>query len=161
MQTQFCSATPPIVAEQYLSRRRQSGPRSRADFRSPQADPSAGAAAYHARQMAAHGDISHQFPGEPELLHARRPPAPTSRSSPRTSPKPPSQLIHDLWMNSEGHRDNLLDPNVDVSRHLRRLSATTSSTPSKTSPNTVESLSFDQQESTVSRLLAPSGIRHS
>jgi len=71
--------------------------------------------AQHARQMAEHSGISHQFPGEPEL---------TSRGASagvafsmileNVAEAPSAVQIHDMWMNSEHHRTNLLDPAIDV-----------------------------------------------
>jgi len=61
------AATAPNVAEQYLL---AAANQNRAAHGLPplHRDPIlAQAALYHARQMAAHANISHQFPGEPDL----------------------------------------------------------------------------------------------
>jgi uncharacterized protein YkwD len=79
-------------------------------------DPAlARAAARHAEQMAEHGGISHQFPGEPEL---------TSRGASagvaftlieeNVAEAPNAAEIHEMWMNSDHHRANLLDPSIDA-----------------------------------------------
>ena len=65
------------------------------------------AAAQHARAMAAHGTISHQFAGEPELS-ARGQSAGVRFSviSENVGEAPSAPVIHDMWMHSEGHRAN-------------------------------------------------------
>jgi uncharacterized protein YkwD len=89
-----------------------------------------GASALHAREMADHASISHQFDGEPELaIRGANAGAHFSLISENVGEAPTSVIIHDLWMNSPGHRANLLDPSASPSSR-----ATTSSTPSKTSP---------------------------
>jgi len=70
---------------------------------------------------------------------------------------PNSALIHDLWMNSAGHRANLLDPAVDsvgisVVRDGGEYFAV------EDFARTVARLSLDQQESTVAELLAKTGL---
>jgi hypothetical protein len=69
-----------------------------------------------------------------------------------------SALIHDLWMKSEGHRANLLDPNVDsvgiaVVQKNGQLYAV------EDFARTVVSLSIDQQEAAVGGLLTAAGLR--
>ena len=73
------------------------------------------AAAEHAELMAQHGGISHRFTGEPEL---------TSRGAKagvaftlieeNVAEAPTAVQIHDMWMNSDHHRANLLDPSIDA-----------------------------------------------
>lgn len=72
------------------------------------------AAAQHASVMAAHGTISHQFPGEPELTDRGAAAGLAFSVIAENVGEAPSVIqIHDMWMNSEHHRDNLLDPSVD------------------------------------------------
>ena len=72
------------------------------------------AAAQHAGVMAAHGSISHQFPGEPELTdRGARAGVAFSAISENVAEAPSVIQIHDMWMNSEHHRANLLDPAID------------------------------------------------
>jgi hypothetical protein len=72
------------------------------------------AAAAHAREMAAHGTISHQFPGEPELTdRGASAGVPFSAISENVAEAPSAVQIHDMWMHSEHHRENLLDPAID------------------------------------------------
>lgn len=79
-------------------------------------DPAlARAAARHAELMAEHGGISHQFPGEPELT-ARGAGAGVafSRIEENVAEAPNAAAIHEMWMHSDEHRANLLDPSIDA-----------------------------------------------
>jgi uncharacterized protein YkwD len=116
------------------------------------------AAAFHALQMAERGDISHGFPGEPELA-ARAATAGVHFSliTENVAQAPDSELIHHMWMESEGHRENLLDTNVNVAciavvERGDQLYAV------EDFASTVETLTIDQQESSVATLIATSGI---
>ena len=117
------------------------------------------AAFYHARQMAAHDKISHQFPGEPDLsARGARVGARFSLITENVAEAPESTMIHELWMHSKGHRENLLDPNVDsvgisVVVHDHRFFAV------EDFARTVKSLSFNEQETTVASLLEQSGVQ--
>jgi uncharacterized protein YkwD len=72
------------------------------------------AASYHASIMAAHNTISHQFSGEPELsTRGARAGAHFSVISENVAMAPDAVQIHDLWMKSPHHRDNILDDTVD------------------------------------------------
>jgi hypothetical protein len=72
------------------------------------------AAAFHADAMAVHGTISHQFAGEPELSsRGARAGAHFSLISENVAMAPTAVEIHDMWMKSQHHRDNLLDKQVD------------------------------------------------
>ena len=72
------------------------------------------AAMLHARRMADNGHISHQFPGEPELsARAAQAGAKFSKVAENVAEAPTAVMIHDAWMHSEGHRENLLDGAVD------------------------------------------------
>ena len=117
------------------------------------------ASAFHARQMAAHEDISHQFNGEPELAQrGANAGAHFSLITENVGEAPTSVIIHDLWMKSSGHRANLLDPNVDsigiavVTRDNQLYAVEDFS-------NTVKTLTFAQQENTVGNLIAQSGMQ--
>jgi len=72
------------------------------------------AAKRHAALMAEHRGISHRYPDEPDLA-ARAATAGASFSliTENVAEAPSAPQIHVAWMNSEGHRHNLLDPNVD------------------------------------------------
>jgi uncharacterized protein YkwD len=114
-QIQAQSTESPLIAEQYLlaaaNQERVSRGLPKVEF-----DPElAKAAEYHAREMADHGDISHEFPGEPDLsIRGANAGVHFSLISENVAEASDSVLIHDMWMQSEGHRDNLLDPNVNV-----------------------------------------------
>jgi uncharacterized protein YkwD len=117
------------------------------------------ASALHARQMAEHADISHQFNGEPDLAErGASVGAHFSLITENVGEAPSSVIIHDLWMNSPGHRANLLDPNVDsigiaVVIRDNELYAV------EDFASTVQTLTLNQQERTVGSVLAKSGLQ--
>ena len=104
----------PTVAEQYLLAAVNQERAARGLGRLRRDPLLARAATQHARAMAAHGSISHQFAGEPELS-ARGAGAgvPFSVISENVGEAPSAVQMHDLWMHSEHHRSNLLDPAID------------------------------------------------
>lgn len=116
------------------------------------------AAAYHAIQMARHGDISHGFPGEPELSErGASAGVHFSLITENVAEAEDANIIHGLWMRSPGHRRNLLDPEVNVVGvavvvQNHQVFAV------EDFASTVQPLSFDEQESTVASLLRHSGI---
>ncbi len=116
------------------------------------------AALFHAFQMAEHADISHGFPGEPDL--SQRGASAGVHFSLITENVAEAQdptIIHDLWMHSSGHRANLLDPAVNVvgiavvTRNQEVFAV-------EDFASTVDSLSLDDQELTVVNLLNTSGL---
>lgn len=117
------------------------------------------ASAAHAREMANHADISHQFNGEPDLAErGASAGAHFSLISENVGEAPSSVIIHDLWMHSPGHRANLLDPNVDsigiaVVIRDNQLYAV------EDFASTVQTLTLNQQENTVAGVLAKSGMK--
>jgi hypothetical protein len=116
------------------------------------------AARTHALQMVAHGAISHQFGGEPELAaRGAAAGAHFSLISENVAVSSTAIRIHDAWMHSEGHRHNLLDTNVDavgiaVVAHGSRLYAV------EDFERTVETLPLKEQESKVAAVVAAKGI---
>lgn len=116
------------------------------------------ASAFHARQMAEHEDISHRFDKEPELAERGADAgARFSLITENVGEAPTSVIIHNLWMQSPGHRANLLDPDVDaigVAVIMRggELYAV------EDFANTVETLSFAEQEHTVANLITQAGV---
>jgi uncharacterized protein YkwD len=117
------------------------------------------ASAFHAREMANHAAISHQFDGEPELAtRGANAGAHFSFISENVGEAPTSVIVHDLWMHSAGHRANLLDPNVDsigiaiVSRDNQLFAV-------EDFASTVQTLTLNQQEHTVASVIAQSGMR--
>ena len=117
------------------------------------------ASAFHARQMAAHEDISHQFNNEPELAERGADAgAHFSLISENVGEAPTSVIIHNLWMQSPGHRANLLDPHVDtigiavVARNGQLYAV-------EDFASSIATLSLAQQEHTVVRAILQSGMQ--
>src|SRR5271154_3155169 len=117
------------------------------------------ASAIHAREMADHAAISHQFNGEPDLAErGASVGAHFSFISENVGEAPSSVIIHDLWMHSPGHRANLLDPNVDsigiaiVTRDNQLYAV-------EDFASTVQTLTLNQQEHVVAGVIAQSGMR--
>jgi uncharacterized protein YkwD len=146
------------VAEQYLLAAANRERLSRG-LQPLQRDPVlARAAAFHARQMADHGDISHEFPGEPDLAaRASNAGVRFSLVAENVAVAPEPTEIHDMWMKSDGHRENLLEPHVNVAG-ISVVVRDGQFYAVEDFASTVESMSFDQQESTVGSLIAASGI---
>jgi hypothetical protein len=72
------------------------------------------ASSFHADAMAAHGTISHQFSGEPELsARGANAGAHFNVISENVAMAPNAVEIHDMWMKSPHHRENILDPAVN------------------------------------------------
>ncbi len=117
------------------------------------------AARLHAYEMAKRHTISHQFQGEEDLAaRAGDAGAHFSLITENVAEAPNSAQIHDLWMNSAGHRANLLDPNVDavgiaVIQSGREFYAV------EDFAHTVQRLTLDQQEASVADLLARTGLQ--
>ena len=115
------------------------------------------AAAGHAREMAARGSISHQFPGEAELS-ARGASAGVRFSviSENVAEAPSTVEIHTLWMHSPGHRANLLDPAID-SAGISVIARAGEFYAVEDFARTVESFSLEEQESAIAALIAQPG----
>jgi uncharacterized protein YkwD len=158
-QSAFTSENNLTVAEQYLfaaaneARANQGLPPLRLDPVLTEAS------ALHAREMANHATISHQFDGEPELAtRGANAGAHFSLISENVGEAPSSVIIHDLWMHSPGHRANLLDPDVDsigiaiVTRNNQLYAV-------EDFASTVKILTLNQQERTVAGVIAQSGMR--
>jgi len=74
----------------------------------------AAAALQHCLRMAAEGPISHQYNGEPDLsARAAQAGARFSVIEENVAIGPSADRIHEEWMESPGHRANLLSPDVD------------------------------------------------
>ena len=116
------------------------------------------AALFHAFQMAEHADISHGFPGEPDL--SQRGASAGVRFSLITENVAEAQdptIIHDLWMHSSGHRANLLDPSVNVVG-IAVVTRNDEVFAVEDFASTVESMSLDDQELAVAALLNTTGL---
>ncbi len=100
-------------AEQLLALANQS--RSAAGAAPLQWDPALAAAArQHCLRMAAEGPIAHQYRGELNLQErAAQAGARFSLIEENVAIGPDPSAIHNEWMNSPGHRSNLLNPEVD------------------------------------------------
>ena len=115
------------------------------------------AANEHARRMAADGSIAHQYNGETDL--AARAQAAGARFSAvleNVGEASTAVLLHNAWMNSAHHRENLLDASVDgvgigVVQRGGQLYAV------EDFARSVAPLSLDAQEAAVSAVLARYG----
>ena len=151
------SADTPTIAEQYLL---SAANQERAARGLPQLhrDPQlARAAAQHAQSMAYHASISHQFPGEPSLS-SRGATAGVAFSliSENVAEAPSAIQIHDMWMHSEGHRANLLDPAIDAAG-IRVIARNGELYAVEDFARTVPSVSLDEQEFAIRALIAQLG----
>lgn len=116
------------------------------------------AALYHAFQMAEHADISHGFPGEPDL--SQRGASAGVHFSLITENVAEAQdpaIIHGLWMQSSGHRANLLDPSVNVVG-IAVVTRNEEVFAVEDFASTVDTIPLDQQELAVTSLLNTSGL---
>jgi len=122
-------------------------------------DPAlASAALYHCARMAAEGPISHQYAGEPDLgERAGQAGAHFSLLEENVADGEQTGQIHQAWMNSQGHRDNLLNPAVNrlgvavVARGNRLYAVEDFS-------RSVQVLNREQVEATVSNLVQETGV---
>ena len=118
----------------------------------------ANAAADHARLMAARGRISHQFEQEMELSERGALAGTTfSLIAENVAEAPLATEIHEAWMQSEGHRENLLDREVDsvgISVLVRHGQMYAVEDFARVTPT----LAAEEQEARVARLLEPSGL---
>jgi len=116
------------------------------------------AARFHALQMASRADISHQFPGEADLAHrGAGMGVHFSLISENVAEAPSASMFHQLWMHSEGHRENLLDPAVNVVG-IAVVARKGQFYAVEDFASTVDAASFDQQEEAVTRVLAGQGL---
>jgi hypothetical protein len=116
------------------------------------------AATQHARAMAAHGSISHQFSGEPELTErGSNAGVPFSVISENVGEAPSVVQIHDMWMHSEHHRTNLLDPAVD-SAGISVVARNGELYAVEDFARTVRRAGLEEQESAIASLVARQGV---
>jgi hypothetical protein len=118
----------------------------------------AAAARRHAILMVEHNSISHQYAGEPDLAdRASAAGAKFSLVTENVAQAPNAVVIHTAWMNSEGHRHNLLDPNVDsvgisvISRNGQLFAV-------EDFARSVATLSLRQQEAVVAGAVESAGV---
>jgi hypothetical protein len=150
-------AQAPSVAEQYLFQA-ANAERAQRGLPTLRWDASLYRAAYgHARQMVARASISHQYAGELELAdRGKSAGAKFSLIAENVAEAQTAVRIHDAWMNSPGHRANLLDPHVDavgisVLQRDGQLYAV------QDFERSVATLSLDAQERAVGQLVAAAG----
>lgn len=122
-------------------------------------DPALAAAALaHCRRMVEEGPIAHRYGGEPDVSgRAAQAGAHFSVIEENVAIGPSPEGIHQEWMNSPGHRQNLLSPEVDhvgiaviAARGVLYAVADYS--------HAVERLSPEQVEARVAELIRPSGV---
>ncbi len=145
---------PHNVAEQYLFRSANAERQARGLALLRWDETLYRAAWTHAHEMAAQEAISHQFAGEPELAErAQTAGVRFSVVAENVAEAPTAVMIHEGWMESEHHRDNLLDPRLDriaISVFMRegQLYAV------EDFDRGVAMMSFAEQEGAVANLLA-------
>lgn len=122
-------------------------------------DPALAAAALaHCRRMVAEGPIAHRYGGEPDVSgRAAQAGAHFSVIEENVAIGPSPEGVHNEWMNSPGHRRNLLSPEVDRVG-IAVLSARGVLYAVADYSHAVERLSADQVEARVGELIRPSGV---
>jgi Cysteine-rich secretory protein family len=123
-------------------------------------DPALTKAAWeHAQRMVASGTLSHQLPGEPDIIvRVQQVGLHCSTVAENVAEAPTPGQINDEWMNSEAHRANLLDPRVNtvgiaIVQRRGELYAV------EDFARVVESMTRPQEEQQVASQLARHGIR--
>lgn len=124
-----------------------------------QQDPSLARAAHvHASEMARYRRISHQFPGEPDLAErGAQSGARFSKISENVALGPNAAALHEIWMSSKEHRNNLLDPNVNAIG-VAVISWDGEFYAVEDFGTLVRSTSYNTQESAVAQLLIQRGL---
>jgi hypothetical protein len=119
----------------------------------------AAAALWHAQRMSQENTVSHQFAGEPDMT-ARAKSAGTRFSlvAENVAIADTPESLHTLWMNSAGHRENLLEPHenaigIAVVRRGNNLYAV------EDFAELVGNESINQQESEVAKQLLAAGMK--
>ena len=113
----------------------------------------------HAQRMVASGTLSHQLPGEPDIIvRVQQVGLHCSTVAENVAEAPTAGQINNEWMNSPAHRANLLDPRVNtvgiaIVEHRGELYAV------EDFARVVPSMSRPQQEEQVASQLARHGIR--
>ena len=116
------------------------------------------AARKHCLRMAAEGPIAHRYPGELDLSErAGLAGVHFDMVEENVAIGPTPAVIHDEWMHSTGHRDNMLNPDVDrvgiaviASRGVLYATADYA--------HGVEAFSQTEIEKHVAELIRPSGV---
>lgn len=122
-------------------------------------DALAAAARQHAARMAQLNEMSHQLPGEPELLaRVSGAGAHFSVIAENVAIGPDPAVIHTMWMHSPGHRANILSPELSavgiaVAQGSSGLFAV------QDFSHSVQNSNVDQQEQQVISLLTARGLQ--
>ncbi|MDE1162112.1 MAG: CAP domain-containing protein [Acidobacteriaceae bacterium] len=112
------------------------------------------AAENHAREMAERRSISHQYAGEPDLsARGRLVGAHFSTIAENVAMAPTAVRIHEAWMNSPHHRENILDSRVDAVA-IRVLERDGELYAVEDFERTVKNLSLEEQEQQVAALVS-------
>lgn len=147
----------PAAAEQLLALANRT--RAGAGAGRLQWDPAlAEAARQHCLRMAEEGPIAHRYGGEPSVEErAANAGARFALIEENVAVGPTAAVIHDEWMHSQGHRENLLNPQVNrvgiavvATRGVLYAVADYA--------RDVPSLSQSQVEARVAALMRPSGV---
>lgn len=144
---------PTSIAEQYLFHA-ANAERQQRGLPVLQWDPALyRAASFHALEMAARESISHQYPGEADLAgRAGGAGARFSLVEENVAEAPTAVTVHRAWMESEGHRENLLDPEVNrIAISVRSRNGELYAV--EDFDRSVDSMSFDEQEIAIAELL--------
>jgi len=118
----------------------------------------AASALLHCERMAAEGPIAHQYGGEPELqVRAQKAGVHFSLIEENVALGSSSAAIHQGWLNSPGHRANLLSPQVD-SVGIAVVSGRGVLYAVADYARDVPVLTREEVEATVAGLIRPSGL---
>ena len=144
-------------AEQILALANQA--RAQAGVGQLQWDPELAAAALaHCKRMVQEGPIAHRYNGEADLsARAAQAGAHFSVIEENVAIGPTAAGVHDEWMHSQGHRENLLSPEVDRVG-IAVISARGVLYAVADYSRAVQSLGASEAEARVAELIRPSGV---
>lgn len=119
------------------------------------------AARKHAQLMAQQDVLSHRLPNEPDLAaRAHEAGANFSQIRENIATGPLASAFHNGWMHSPGHRENLLDPDMDsVGIAIVDSASTGVLFAVEDFAHAVEDLSLEDQEKRVGSLLVAHGLQ--
>jgi uncharacterized protein YkwD len=122
-------------------------------------DALASAAREHALRMAQRNILSHQLPGEPAVQdRATRAGARFSLIAENIAVAPNAETIHSAWMQSPHHRENILDPQLNVVG-IAVVKGNEGLFAVQDFSQAVANLNFVQQEQEVTAILNAHGLR--
>lgn len=118
----------------------------------------AAAALAHCQRMVEEGPISHRYGGEDDLgVRAAKAGAHFSLIEENVAIGPSGPAIHEEWMNSPGHRDNLLNPDID-SIGVAVIAGRGTLYAVADYSRSVQSLTGAQIEERVASMIRPAGV---